>query len=217
MWTLTEAKQRLSDRLGETSNVFWSEASRTAYINDAQRLIASVTRGIPSTVTGAVSPSSRSLTLPTRLLNAHPVAGSIVNGDTLNIVAIQLANATTPDWRTRTGTKPLWFVVDLANRLAYVYPTPTSSTNVSLTVAVLPTPLADASPSAQVFNGSPLMEKYQNPLLHLAACYALLKERYDQDAERYFQFFIQEMQSLGISPSDVPSFQEVRTNAQLEG
>jgi hypothetical protein len=217
MWTLADAKQRLSDRLGETSNVFWSEASRTAYINDAQRLIASVTRGIPSTVTGAVSPSSPNLGLPTKLLNAHPVAGNVVGGDALNIVPIQMANAMAPDWRTKTGKKPEWLIMDLANRLVYPYPVPTRSTSISVTVAVLPNDLSDVNPSEQVFNGFPLMEKYQNPLLHLAASYALLKERYDQDAERYFQNFVQEMQSLGVAPNDIPTFQEVRANAQLEG
>lgn len=217
MWTLAEAKQRLSDRLGEASTVFWSEQSRTAYINDAQRLIASVTRGVPTTVTGTVSPSARSVALPTKVLNAHPVAGNVVGGKVLNVVPIHLANATVPDWRTREGKGVEWLVLDLANKLAYTYPTPKQGTQVSLTVAVLPDDISNDTPSEKLFNGAEIMERYQNPLLHLAACYALLKERYDQDAERYFQFFVQEMQTIGVNPNDIPTFQEVRVNAQLEG
>jgi len=216
MWTLAEAKQRLSDRLGETSNVFWSEASRTAYINDAQRLIASVTRGVPETVTGTLSPTARSLSLPTKLLNAHPVAGHVVGGRALNVVPLHMANATTPDWRTREGKSPEWFVLDLSNKLAYSYPTPKTGTQVSFTVSVLPDDISNDTPSEKLFNGAEIMERYQNPLLHLSACYALLKERYDQDAERYFQFFVQEMQTLGVNPNEIPTFQEVRVNAQLE-
>jgi hypothetical protein len=204
--------------LGETSTVFWTAADRTNYINDAQRLIASVTRGVESTVTGTVSTVTPYLTLPTRVVNAHPTNGFIVDGDSLNVVSIQAANSVAPNWRTLRASEPKWFVVDLEAQKAYVSPIPKTSKSVSLAVAVLPADFAtDGTDDAvTLFSGVGLMEKYQGALLQLAGCYALMKERYDGDAERYYQFFIQELQSLGINPNDIPTIGEVKANAELD-
>ena len=217
MWTLAQTKARLSDRLGETSEVFWSEADRTYYINDAQRMLASVTRGVEEAVTGTVSSTTPYLTLPTRVVNAHPTNGFIDDGDSLNVVPIQIANSVAPNWRTLRGLEPKWFIVDLEARRAYVSPIP-SSTGVTLSVAVLPDDFAtDGSDDAQVlFGGSSIMEKYQGALVQLAAVYALLKERYDQEAEKYYQFFMQELQAMGVNPTDIPTLGEVRSDAQLD-
>ena len=218
MWTLTQTRARLSDRLGETSNVFWSEADRTDYINDAQRMIAGITRGVEATVTGTVDTTTPYLTLPTRAVSAHPTNGFIVDGDSLNVVPIQIANSIAPNWRTLRGRYPRWFVIDLEAGRAYASPIPHSGEAVSLSVSVLPADfLTDGSDDASVlFSGSPLMEKYQGALLQLAAVYALLKERYDQEAEKYFQFFMQELQALGLNPNDIPTLGEVRANAELD-
>jgi hypothetical protein len=56
-----------------------------------------------------------------------------------------------------------------------------------------------------VFNGEEVMEKYQGALLNFSAAMLLLKERYDGDAERFWQFAMQEMQMLGIDPAKIPN------------
>lgn len=214
MWTLAELRTRLSDRLGEESTVFWDQTARDSYINDAQRFVASVTRGVPETVTGAVSPSTPYLTLPEKILNAHAADGYVEDGDALTTIAVETANLYAPNWRTFTGTKPEWFILDLQHRRGYVSPIPRSSATVYLTVSVFPDELTLTTD--ELFNGSPVMEKYQNATLQMAAMYALLKERYEGDAERYYQFAIQELQTMGVNPNVIPSFQEVK-RAQSEG
>jgi len=198
--------------------VFWSDSDRTQYISDAQRLIASVTRGVEEAVSGTVSTTTPYLTLPTRVVNAHPSNGFVDGGGTLNVVPVQVANSVAPNWRTMQGREPKWFVVDLEARRAYVSPIPRNSTDVTLSVAVIPVDFAtDGSDDAsEVLGGSPIMEKYQGALIQLAAVYALLKERYDQEAEKYYQFFMQELQTLGVNPMDIPTFGEARSNAELD-
>ena len=112
----------------------------------------------------------------------------------------------------------MWFVVDLEDRKAYVTPLPSTSTSVRLSVSVLPTEFAtDGTDDAEyLFENSPSMTRYQGATLQLAAVYALLKERYDQEAERYFQFFMQEMTAMGIDPTAIPPFEEVRQNVPVE-
>jgi hypothetical protein len=214
MWTLAELRTRLSDRLGEESVVFWDQTARDSYINDAQRFVASVTRGVPETVTGAVSTASTYLTLPDEILNAHAADGYVEGGDALTTVGIETANLRSPNWRTFTGKKPEWLVLDLQGKRAYVTPIPRVTTTVYLTVSVFPDELTLTTD--ELFNGAAVMEKYQNATLQLAAMYALLKERYEGDAERYYQFAIQELQTMGINPNVIPPFQEVQ-RAQSDG
>jgi hypothetical protein len=84
----------------------------------------------------------------------------------------------------------------------YFTPTPTSAVDVSARVSVLPADLENDSDV--VFGGEEVMEKYQGALLNVAAAYLLLKERYDGDAERFYQFAVQELQAVGLDPARIP-------------
>lgn len=214
MWTLANTRTRLSDRLGEDSTVFWDQTARDSYINDAQRFVASVTLGVPETVSGAVSSTTPYLTLPDKILSAHAASGYVDGGDAITAIGIEQANLYSPNWRTFKASYPEWAILDLQSKRAYLSPIPKTSKTVYLTVSVLPDDLTLTSDT--LFNGVPVMEKFQNVVLQMAATYALLKERYDGDAERYYQFAVQELQTLGVNPNAIPSFREV-SNAQLDG
>jgi len=207
VWSLSDVRAALSDRLGETSIEFWSDEDRIRYLNEAQRFVAAVTRGVPSQVSGSVETSSPTLTLPDKLVNAAAAMGYVDGGRALSVVDIETANMLSPNWRTLVGS-PLWIILDVSGDTARVSPVPTSATTVYLSVSVLPDDLA--SDSDELFNGVDAMEKYQGVVLNIAAALALLKERYDGDAERFYQFAMQEMGALGVKPDDIPTFQQVR-------
>lgn len=206
MWTLSEIRSKLSDRLGESSTTFWSDDERTDFINEGQRFVASLTRGIPSTVSGAVETSSPTLTLPGRTISGSATMGAIDGGRVLPVITVEQANMVSPNWRALVG-RPIWFILDLVNAEARVSPVPSTSTNVSLTVSILPTNLS--GDSDELFDGVDAMEQYQGVVLNIAASLALLKERYDGDAERFYQFAVQELQQLGVNPQDIPPFRQV--------
>lgn len=219
MWTLSETIERLSDRLGEDSVTFWSDVDRVSYINDAQRLIASITRGVVDTASGVVNTTTPYVPLPTNTIDAHPNGAYVSpSGRTLGVISIEDANMVDPTWRYTTASLPNWLVFDAMEFRGYVTPVPTSDTTVVVAVAVLPEQLvAGIDSSAYLFKNVSVMEKYQPALLQLAATYALLKERYDGDAERYYQFFVQEMQSHGVNPAAIPSLKGVKQNANVDG
>jgi hypothetical protein len=215
MWTLGVARDRLSDRLSEESSVFWSPDDRDNYINDAQTFIASITRGCPQEI-GPTSVSSATpyISLPFRAFSAHAAQGWTEDGDVLTVVPIYMANQVERGWRQHVASRPLWLITDFSERRAYVSPIPSPAKNVYVKVAVYPDVLeTDSTP---LFNGIGSMEKYQSPLLNLAASYALLKERYDQDAERFYGVFAQEMQSLGFAPEEIQSFDSIRAERAPE-
>ena len=213
MWTLTNALTRLRDRLAEESSVFWDADDLTAYVNDAQRFIASVTRGVEAEVTHEVSRTDPVIPLPARVTNAHPSAAYVVGGRVLNVVPIATANMIDVNWRARVAATPLWVVPHFTNREAYVSPRPSQPMDITLTVAVLPNDVAAGSDA--LFNGQEMMAKYLNSFLNLSASYALLKERYDQDAERFYNLAVQELAQLGVVPEEIPPFKQVR-DEQLE-
>lgn len=74
-------------------------------------------------------------------------------------------------------------------------------------VAVLPDDLKNSSD--ELFSGVSTMEKYQGALLNYAAYLALLKERNDGGAERFYQLALAELKSLGVNPNNIPPAQEV--------
>lgn len=207
MWTLDDADTRLRDRLAEESTVFWSLSQRREYLSDAQDFIAAVTRGVEHEVVATVSSSNPVIPLPTRVVNAHPAAAFTGQGRALNVVPIATANLVDVEWRSRKGRTPQWVIPHFSKKEAYVTPIPTQPVQVGLVVSVLPDRLEEGSDV--MFNGSEVMSKYLNSTLNLAASYALLKERYDGDAERFYQLAITELTQLGIVPEDIPPFKQV--------
>lgn len=206
MWTLAQARSRLTGRLGEVSTAFWSNQDRNDAINDAQRLVSAVTLGVPLTTTGTVNSTTPSVDIEGSVVGAYGTAGRITGGSALSTIPISQADANFPGWRTYSGT-PKWVVVDLGLSKAYLVPTPTSDTSVEVTVSVIPNDLT--SDSDKLFLGVAAMERYLGALLNFAAFYCLLRERYDGDAERFFQLATQELQAVGADPRSIPSFKEV--------
>lgn len=209
MWTLGEARTHLSNRLAEASPTFWSSAERDTAINDAQRFIAAVTRGVPSEVTGTVSTTTPYLAAPGKLLGEYVTAGRVVGGSALSTVPLEAADRLYPGWPTHVGT-PRWVIAAPQEARVYFAPVTVAGNAVSAWVSILPADLSADGDS--LFGGEQVMEKYQSPLLNIAAAYMLLKERYDGDAERFYQFGVQEIQSLGVDPARIPPLREAAPN-----
>jgi len=210
VWTLSEVRSKLSDRLGEDSIVFWEDADRDSYINEAQRLVSSITRGITSTAFGTVNTSTPSITLPNKMINGTATMGYVDGGRSLSIISVEQANLVSPNWRTQRGS-PLWIILDTMTATARVTPIPTAGTTVYVTVSILPADMS--ADSDELFDGVDAMEQYQGAIVNFAASLALLKERYDGDAERFYKFAVQEMQQVGVNPQEIPPFREVATDA----
>ena len=214
MWTLSDARDRLGGRLGEVSTTFWSVGDRNDAINDAQRFIAALTRGVPHTWTGTVNAATPYVDLPGKVIGMHGSAGRIANGAALSMVPINEADAGFPNWRTYAGT-PKWVVVDLSDRRAYITPIPATDTDIEVVTSILPD--SATSDATELFSGVPIMEKYLGGLLNLAASFCLLRERYDGDAERFYQFATQELQAVGIDPTTIPAYRDVAQAAKPSG
>lgn len=209
MWNLDQTRTHLGNRLAEASVTFWSNDERDAAINDAQRLIAAITRGVPAQVTGTVDQTTPYLTAPGKLLGEYVSAGNVVGGSALSYVPLEAADRLYPAWRTQTGT-PRWVIVAPQEARVYLAPTTVAGNAVLTWVSILPPTLV--GDSDELFAGSQVMEKFQSPLLNVACAYLLLKERYDGDAERFYQMAIQEIQMLGIDPARIPPLREAAPN-----
>ena len=202
IWTLSDLKTRLGERLAETGTTFWGEAERTSMLNEAQRYIAAITKGVPETVSGSVDSSTPYVALPDQALDIHSDGAYVDGGNSLRAVPKELLDRIDPQWRKRTAASPQWVAVDTASQRVYVTPKPTSSKTLNVVVAVLPDDMS--LDSDEPFDGHGPMEKYQGAIVQYATVLALLKERYDQDAERFYQFFQQEMVNLGNDPASIP-------------
>lgn len=202
MWTLAEARDRVTARVGEASPTFWSVEDRNHAINDAVRFIAAVTHGVPLTVTGSVDTNTPYLEITGNMVGTYGSAGEIVGGAALTVVPIDEADRKFPGWRTFTG-RPRWIMLDTRTQRAYVSPVPQTPTTVRITVAVVPSELEDDS--AELFFGNPSMEKYLGALVNYAVAILLLKERFDGEAERFYGFAVNELRDVGINPSRIPA------------
>lgn len=203
MWTLLEARTRLSNRLAETGNTFWTANERRDALNDAQRFLAAVTKGCPETLLGDVDVTQPYLEVQGKLVGDYATGGWVAGEGLRSLRAVTdvVADTIDPLWGQRKGT-PRWLVISPHENRVYVTPAPKTPTPASLTVAVIPPDLVEDG--EEVFGGEPVMEKYQGPLINIAAALLLLKERYDGDAERFWGFAIQELQALGVDPATLP-------------
>lgn len=206
MWTLSDTRTRLTERLAESSTNFWSSDERDSVINEAQRRIAVITGGVVRSVTATVNGPPGEVTLPDSTIGPHSVAvNTSATGVMLPFVKRADIDPVWPDWRNAsTSGDPKWAVLDVGRKRVFIIPTPLEDTEVGVNVAVMPATLESASDP--LFDGVPEMQKYQGALLNLAACLALLKERYDGDAERFYAFYQQEMRDVGVDAGDLPDF-----------
>ena len=200
MWTLGEARERLTGRVGEASTDFWTEQDRNDAINDAQRFISSVTHGVPVELTGDVDSTSPYLEVPYNLAGAYGFTGTVGSRAVITIPA-GIVDTIDPNLRNRVGPAR-WAVVDTSLSRVWVAPAPTTPTPARILVAV--TPAALSSDADLLFMGNSSMSKYLGALINYAAAMLLLRERFDGDAERFYQIAVQELGSLGIDPSTIP-------------
>ena len=203
MWTLSEVRQKLTQRLAEEANVFWTAAERDSAINEAQRFIAAITNGVSTVVSGVIDKNFPYLTAPGKLLNMYEIAGWVAGPklEALRAIPVASANLIDPGWVNRRG-RPRWLLVNPAEKRLYFSPSPHDPIEVSARVSVLPDDMEDDSDP--LFNGEQVMQKYQGALLNVAAALLLLKERYDGDAERFYAFAVNELTSLGVEPARIP-------------
>lgn len=201
MRTLGEARADLTARLGELSTDFWSEADRNSAINDAQRFISAVTKGVYTEITGIVSSAARNVSVALPLLGSYSFSGTV--GDrAVSAIPISVADAVTPSWRRDTGT-PRWALIDAKNSCVWVSPAPSAPTTANLVISVVPPDLT--SDGDVLFLGREYMGKYLNVVTNYAAAMCLLRERFDGDAERFYQLAVQELGSLGVDPGTIPN------------
>lgn len=199
MNTLGRILERVSDRLAETSEVFWTAGSRTDAVNDAQRFISTLTKGVEVShpIVG------QALSFP------HAVAGirnsyGELNGRRLPGVIVDEANLIDPDWITYIGPAR-WMVVDDRANVVYLTPLPDPTTSWTAKLRVVPPDLINESD--EIFLGEPSMIKFLGPVINLACAYLLLQERFDGDAERFYQFALQELVQLGVDSPSIPPLQ----------
>lgn len=206
MWNLGQIRDRLGERLAETDTTFWGTQARDNAINEAQRFVAAVTKGVPATVSGNVDTTTPYLTAPGKLLGDYVSAGRVDGGRALTYVRVEDANRGFPNWPTYQGA-PRWVIPAPNEGRLYVVPAPATPTAVTINASVLP---ADVTGDSDfLFNNEPTMEKYQGVVLMVAATLLLYQERYDQDAERFYQHAVQEMQNLGVAPAEIPPMPQV--------
>lgn len=225
--TLDVVRDRLTDRLAEESTVFWSNASRTAAINDAQRMVSAVTRGVPERVVGAIGGGNRTLPFSGRpvaqdaatgvvlgTVGNLPIVGSAVVGSAIlggqavsvgrTLVAVRrdVADALSPYWWGISGMMPRWMVIDEASKELRFTPVPTILVDVDVNVRVLPDELVQDGD--WLFNGVDFMDKYLETVILYAAAILFLRERYEGDAERFYNLAMVEMQRLGHAAGELP-------------
>lgn len=232
MWTLQQTKLKLQDRLAETGTSFWSDLD--SYINEAQRYISALTEGVPYEITATIDNSNFTITLPEKFLGTFDDGFYTSTNRSLKPIPHAVVQSKFPNWRQVRGN-PRWIAFDVEAKKAYVFPiagvdvilvdensNPLTDLGTLLhdndpytvtgQVAVLPNDLS--SSTDELFNGQDIMEKYQGAVVNYAAVLALLKERYDGDAERFYQFFVQELQSLGVAPERIPGMKQMVEDAQ---
>lgn len=206
MITLAEMRSRVTSMLAEESQVFWSQTERNRAINDAQKFVAALTQGVEVTLSSA--PKARQMSF-----SAYAAAGvkhveAVWGAESLILPAIDEESIRTIDrhWQRPVALPPRWIVIDTRQSRATLYPSPhtTLLTSWFLRLRVIPW---DATDNDELFLGRPSMEKFLVATALIACAYLLLKERFDNEAEKYYQMGVQELQILGVDSGSIPPLQ----------
>ena len=206
MWTLEELRTKIRDRLAENSTNFWSDGDLLSYINEAQRLVSSLSESVYETLKGDVSTAKPYLKVEGKLVGEFIFSGYIDGGASLYAMNIGKADLIWPEWRMAKGA-PKWVFIDPVLSRVFCVPAPKLPTSVTLEVAIISPDLVDDSDI--LFNDTSILEKFQGAVLNYAAGLALLKERYDGDAERFIQLAHQELHLLGLESTSLPTLKEL--------
>lgn len=225
--SLEFVQDRLADRLAEDSTVFWSNTSRVAAINDAQRGISAVVKGVPERVIGVIGGGTRTLSFSGRpvaqdaasgvalgtITNLPLVGGAMVGTAMLGgvhspgeraLIAVRrdVADALHPHWWGVVGMMPRWLVIDEFLKEVRFTPLPSVLVGVEVIVRVLPEEVVQDTDL--LFNGVDSMDKYLESVVLYAAAILLLRERYEGDAERFYGLALNELQRLGHAAGELP-------------
>lgn len=211
MKTLSELKTSLSDRLAEFSTVFWSDQERTNLLNEAQLFVAKLAGGIPRRYTT----DSTIFTMPDYWIGSFESSGHVRRADgrshAVRFISAGQLDRVFPDWRSPTfKLNPMWVVLDRESRQAQVVPALPADATLELTFGALPPDLRNGSDL--LFDGQAALSIYESPVVTLAAGFALLKERYENDAERFFTLAMQNLTALGIDPYSIPLWEAVKAD-----
>ena len=217
MWTLADTLDRLGDRLSELDVNYWSISQRKYYINESQRWLSALTRGVQIRIRQDVHHlAAFKIAIPDnfKVIGEAVNTGSITSGvgreRGLNFVSIRELSEEWPNWRQARGI-PKWLAIDYVDNTIQVIPLPESTNQVEVNIAVIPPDLV--ADNDRLFRNIGYMEQYQGVVLNYAFVLALLKQRYDDDSARVYGFVTNELHSLGVNPLDIPSFERVRQNA----
>ena len=207
MATLAEVRGMVTTRLAEESGVFWTIAARNMAINEAQRFIATVTKGVEVTLPAV----GREADFPSYALAGIRNSYGVYNDIRFPAITIDEANMIDPRWQ-RYNAPPRWMVVDERGHKAYIAPRPSPAVEWEAKLRVIPP--STTIESDQLFLGDVGMNKFLSPLVNLACAYLLLQERFDGDAERFYQFAIQDLLQLGVDLPTVPPLMARATGGQ---
>lgn len=201
MITLGEARERVTEKLAEVSSVFWTEPARNRAINDAARMVAVTTKGvIQDFPTSGVQVQ----------FGSAPLAGvNLINVtyDTVKLPAVSIEEATMTNRNTlKSGLRPRWLLVDERAGVGVLHPLPSVVKPWTVTANVIPPQVNQDT--QELFLGSAYMDRYITPTILLACAYLLLQERFDGDAERFYQMALQELTVLGVDATTFPPLQQ---------
>lgn len=211
MKNLSQLKTALADRLAEHGTVFWSDQERTDLINEAQLLVAKLVGGIPRRFIS----SNSVFTLPDYWIGSFESSGHVRRADgrshAVRFISAGQLDRVFPDWRSQAiKLNPMWVVLDRESREAQVVPELPEDATLELVFGALPPELRNGSDL--LFDGQAALSIYESPVVTLAAGFALLKERYEADAERFFTLAMQNLTALGVDPYSIPIWEAVKAD-----
>ncbi len=163
--TLTNILSRVEDTLQDTTNVRWSEAELTRYVNDGQREIVNLKPDASADHANVQLSTGTEQSIPTvglRLINVvrnMSAAGSSATGKrAIRLVNVDILNTHEPDWHDPSvtgtsahGTEIKHFVFDEDDpKKYYVYPGVSGNAFVEIVYSKSPTDLSSGSDVIQV-------------------------------------------------------------------
>lgn len=198
MQTFSQLRDDVTSLLAETSVAFWSTEDRNDALNRAQRHIAALAGGVPANISDSFSNATPYvIVLDDDAIRMWPSqVMTTANGRALNVIDSVAASRLDPQWATREGT-PRWGVWDSGQTRLYFVPKPevaAGSVAVTFTIATMPAEMSgdDDYP----FNDHPAFEQFQTALVNYAVGLALMKQHYDDDANRFLQLANAELGAL---------------------
>jgi hypothetical protein len=203
MWTLSQAIDSVADRLASTQDVFFDKLDLYVYL--AVTTISKLTKGVKAEVTGTItnlSPTIDVAPLGVPVLGSDAEGILVDNTWSVSYAPLEVMKMMQRDYAQISGF-PRWFTYEPRERRLRFVPAPIVSMPVQGSIPIVPARLTAPTDNAElIFGGNPDMAIYLNAMVNFACHLALLKERYDGDAERFLQLFITELQMLGVNPSE---------------